>query len=95
MMIKKGLKKGQIPLKKLWSMRGEKGSFTKKVWEYSKSIFMGGSDFAERFYEDHVNPGYSGKERQNHLTKWLHTSGKHLWSVFSEFHQGLSTRDGP
>ena len=86
-----------------YGIEGERGSLLQRTWEYSKSIFVGGSDYAKRFYDDHINPGYTGKQREEHIQKWLHTSGKNLWSVFSVFHQGLPegqrrrlpSRDGP
>jgi len=92
----------KVRLKK-YGIEGEAGSLIKRTWEYSKSIFVGGSDFAKRFYEDHINPGYTGKQREEHIQKWLHASGQKLWSVFSIFHQdlpagraqALSSRDGP
>jgi len=76
---------------KKYGIEGERGSLLKKTWEYSKSIFVGGSDYAKRFYDDHINPGYTGKQREEHIQKWLHTSGEKLWSVFSIFHHDLPT----
>ena len=86
-----------------YGIEGERGSLLQRTWEYSKSIFVGGSDFAKRFYDDHINPGYTGREREEHIQKWLHASGEKLWSVFSVFNQGLPeekrrrlpSRDGP
>jgi len=88
---------------KKYGIEGEKGSFLHRAWDFSKSIFVGNSENAERFYEDHINPGYTGKQRQHHIAQWLHASGKNLWSIFSVFHQGLPegqrrrlpSRDGP
>jgi hypothetical protein len=88
---------------KKYGIEGEQGSLGRRTWEYSKSIFVGGSEFAERFYDEHLNPGYTGSDREEHIQKWLHTSGEKLWSVFSIFHQDLPTgsvrgrpsRDGP
>ena len=78
-----------------YGIEGEKGSLLKKAWDFSKSIFVGNSEYAQRFYEDHINPGYAGKVRRNHIAQWIHTSGKNLWSVFSVLHQGWNMRAGP
>jgi len=88
---------------KTYGIEGEAGSLLQRTWEYSKSIFVGGSDFAKQFYDEYINPGYRGKQRDDHIQKWLHTSGKRLWTIFSIFHQDLPTaksrgrpsRDGP
>jgi hypothetical protein len=87
-------KEMQKQLKK-YEIEGDKGSFQNQAWEYSKSILVGNSDYAQRFYEDHINPGYTGKQKQNHISKWLHASGKNLWSVFSVLHHELNMRGGP
>ena len=72
-----------------------KGSFLRRAWDFSRSIFVGSSDYARRFYEDHINPGYTGHERRNHISRWIHTSGADLWSIFSVFHKGWNMRGSP
>ena len=72
---------------KKYGIEWEQGSLQKRRWEYSKSIFVGGSECAKRFYDKHINPGYTGSEREEHIQKWLHTSGEKLWSIFSIFHR--------
>jgi len=86
-----------------YGIQGEKGNLATKAWDFSRSIFVGNSEYAQRLYDEYINPGYSGKERQNHIAQWLHISSKNLWSIFSVFHQGLPagqrirlpSRDGP
>jgi hypothetical protein len=73
-----------------YGLQPKRGSFISKIWEYTKGKFLGGSEYADRFYEDHINPGYSGTARNNHMQKWIHTSGERLWSIFSIFDQTLS-----
>jgi len=88
---------------KKYGIAGQAGNLFKKNWDYSKSIFVGGPDFTERFYDEHINPGYIGSRREEHMQKWLHTSSQNLCSIFSIFHQGLppdrveklAARDGP
>jgi len=78
----------QARLKK-YGIEGEAGSLCRKQWDYSRSIFVGGTEFAERFYDEHINPGYSGSRREAHMKKWVHGSGQKLSTIFSIFHQGL------
>jgi len=76
---------------KKYRIEGEAGSLLQRTWEYSKSIFVGGSEYAKRFYDDHINPGHTGRQREKHIQKWLHASGEKLWSIFSIFHHDLPT----
>jgi len=86
-----------------YGIEGETGRLSRKQWDYSRSIFVGGTDFAERFYDEHINPGYSGSRREAHMKKWIHGSGQNLSTIFSIFHRGipperaesLPSRDGP
>jgi REP element-mobilizing transposase RayT len=79
---------------KKYGLQPEEGSFIKKIWEYSKGKFLGGTDFADRMYEEHINPGLSGREKQNHRERWIHVSGKGLWGIFSLLDKTL-TRGSP
>jgi len=88
---------------KKYGIEGEAGKLCRKQWDYSRSIVVGGPDFAERFYDEHINPGYRGSRREDHMKRWVHVSGQNLSTIFSIFHQGipperaqsLSSRDGP
>jgi hypothetical protein len=77
-----------------YGLKSVEGTLVRKVWEYSKGKFLGGAEFAHRFYEEHINPGYSGKEKQNHMEQWIHASKNNLWSIFSILDKTL-TRGSP
>jgi REP element-mobilizing transposase RayT len=79
---------------KKYGLKSEKGIFLTKVWEYTKGKFLGGAEFADRFYEDYINPGYSGKEKRSHMEQWIHASSTNLWSIFSVLDKRL-TRGSP
>jgi REP element-mobilizing transposase RayT len=79
---------------KKYGLQPVQGSFIRKIWEYSKSRFLGDSEFAHRFYEEHINPGYRGQARKNHIEKWIHASGERLWSIFNILDYTL-TRGSP
>ena len=86
-----------------YGIQGERKDLHTRTWEYSKSILVGNSEYAQRFYEDHINRGYTGEKREDHIAQWLHTSGSKLKSIFSIFHpellgiqrRRLPSRDGP
>jgi hypothetical protein len=91
---KKGLVITEVMKKRLkkYGLQPEEGNFIRKIWEYSKSRFLGGLEFADRFYDEHINPGYSGNVRTSHMEKWIHASGTRLWSIFSILDNTLSRR---
>jgi hypothetical protein len=78
-----------------YGLQTEEGTFVKKIWEYSMGKFIGGSEFADRFYEEHINPGYKGKLKEWHTEKWVHGIWNGLWSVYNTIHKGWNLRGSP
>lgn len=72
----------QANLKK-YGIHGPVTSMARKGIEYSKGKFIGGEEFAKRFYEEHIDRGYRGEARVRHMAKWLHNMGQDVWGVFN------------
>jgi len=72
----------------------ERGIFNKRVWEYSRSRFVGSPAFAEKLYEEHINPGHTGEKKERHKEKWIHEAGLNQTSLFSLKHK-LQTGASP
>jgi len=66
-----------------YGIHGPVTSMSRKGIEYSRGKFIGGEEFARRFYEEHVDRGYRGEARQQHMKKWLHNLGQGVWGVFN------------
>jgi len=75
----------QASLKK-YGIHGPAGSMLRKGIEYSRGKFIGGEEFAKRFYEEHIDRGYRGEARERHMAKWLHDMGSGVWGVFNITH---------
>jgi hypothetical protein len=58
----------------------------RKGIEYSRGKFIGGEEFAKRFYEEHIDCGYRGEARRQHMDKWLHSMGGGVWGVVNITH---------
>ncbi|MFC1479593.1 transposase, partial [Planctomycetota bacterium] len=46
-----------------YGIQGQEGSMLRKGWEYSRGKFIGGEEFAQRFYEEYIDQGYRGDAR--------------------------------
>ena len=64
----------------------QEGSMRTKGAEYSRGKFIGGEEFARRFYEEHIDVGCRGDYRKRHMEKWLHDMGNGVWGVFNIIH---------
>ena len=77
-----------------YGIQPERGIFNKRVWEYSRSRFVGSPAFAEKLYEEHINPGHTGEKKERHKEKWIHEAGLNQTSLFSLKHK-LQTGASP
>ena len=66
-----------------YGIEGPAGSMAKRGDEYSRGKFIGGEEFAWRFYEEHIALGYRGEARRHHMEKWVHNLGHGIWGVFN------------
>ena len=69
-----------------YGIHTEVGCMRTKGAEYSFGKFIGGEEFAKRFYEEHLDAGYHGDYRRHHMAKWLHDMGNGVWGVFNITH---------
>ena len=66
-----------------YGIEAQEGSMVKKSIEYSRGKFIGGEEFAQRFYANYIDIGYRGEARKQHINKWLHNIDKGIWGVFN------------
>jgi len=83
----------QRKLKK-YGIEVERGIFSRRIWEYSRSRFVGSVEYARKLYEEHINPGYMGAEKELHQEKWIHEGSMAQTSLFSLKHR-LHTGGSP
>jgi hypothetical protein len=72
---------------KKYGIEAEHGIFNRRIWEYSRSRFVGSVEYARKLYEEHINPGYTGAEKERHQEKWIHEGGMAQASLFSLKHR--------
>ena len=62
----------------------DRGSCVARVIDFCRAKLIGTSAYARRFYQDHINPGKTGKAQKDHKSRWIGGTGNHLHAVSSK-----------
>ena len=66
------------------------GSLSQRVGEFVLGKVVGRSAYVCKFYDEWINPGYTGDQRLRHAAKWIREIGQGIWTACSRETRGLA-----